>query len=358
MSDSPLPYGIHDLDPVVVRHPDDPDRIRCYVRGCRHFLRRPRRRQPGELCPDHGIYCHYSSYGATYSYADVRRNIIASPDLFAKRIVGHPFKYESHRLGLENSEDALSWNVFRSLQEAGCLAQVAKLLVGEDHPEEPDLYLWGIRVSDDSFEPWDLLIAARERFESNLPVERPLTEPDIALHLPGKYLVLIEAKFTSQNPYYESGPRKDSQSLTLDELLEIYWDPSLRILDYSKACAADRIHYRLWRNMVLAEWMAGRDSRDTIPYHVNLVRQSHGDSDVLAFRPLTSSGRQDHIGVAYWEQVNQLPSFRSAIFTRLLSYLARKTASLRPALFDARVESFVPYRYTFVDYGANNGRIF
>ena len=41
--------------------------------------------------------------------------------MFAERIVGHPFKYESHRLGAENSEDALSRNVFRSLQEAGCL---------------------------------------------------------------------------------------------------------------------------------------------------------------------------------------------------------------------------------------------
>jgi len=56
-------------------------------------------------------------------------------------------------------------------------------LIGESHSEEPDLYLWGIRVSGDSFEPWDLLIAARKRFESNLPVVRPLTEPDIALLL-------------------------------------------------------------------------------------------------------------------------------------------------------------------------------
>ena len=63
----------------------------------------------------------------TYSYADMRHNAIASPHLLATRIVGHPFKFESHRLGLERSEDMLSWNVFRSLQEAGCLRMLAQL---------------------------------------------------------------------------------------------------------------------------------------------------------------------------------------------------------------------------------------
>ena len=283
MTVSQLPYGVGDLDPDVEVHPDDRDLVRCYVRGCRHFVRRPTRRRRGELCPEHGIYCHHSRYGSTYSYADVRRNIIASPDLFVQRIVGHPFKYESHRLGSENSEDALSWNVFRSLQEAGCLARVAKLLIGEDHEDEPRLYMWGIRVDDDSFEPWDLLIAARERFESNLPIKRPLTEPDIAMHLPGKYLVLIEAKFTSPNPVYRRGPRKDEQSLTLDELLDIYWDPSLRILNYTHARSQNRIHYQLWRNMVFAEWMAKLEGERTTAYHVNLLRSGHGKEDWKQF---------------------------------------------------------------------------
>jgi hypothetical protein len=71
----------------------------------------------------------------------------------------------------------------------------------------------------------ELLIAARKRFESDLPVERPYTEPDIMLHLPGRYLVLLEAKFTSPNTTYARGPRKDSQSLTLDELCATIWKP-------------------------------------------------------------------------------------------------------------------------------------
>ncbi len=327
-----LPYGVGDLDPDVVVHPDDPDLIRCYVRGCRHFVRRPTRRQPGQLCPDHGIYCHHSRYGSTYRYADVRRNIIASPDLFAERIVGHPFKFESHRLGSENSEDALSWNVFRSLQEAGCLAQMAELLIGESHAEQPRLYLWGIRVDDDSFEPWDLLIAARERFENRLPVRRPQTEPDIALHLPGRYLVLIEAKFTSPNPVYERGPRKDAQSLTLDELLDIYWDPTLRILDYEKAKSQPRIQYQLWRNMVFAEWMANLDGLAAHPYCVNLVRSQSECSTAIAFQGLLNSSGGQSFRRCVWQSLAAADFLQSSsAVTALTSYLGTKTAHLRKA---------------------------
>ena len=99
----------------------------------------------------------------------------------------------------------LTWNVFRTLQECGLLHTVAGWITGLEIQEEPP-YLWGLSISDDAFQPWDLLLAARERFESNLPVKRPPTEPDIALYLPGYYLILIEAKFTSSNPFYVDGP--------------------------------------------------------------------------------------------------------------------------------------------------------
>jgi hypothetical protein len=224
----------------------------------------------------------------------------------------------------------LSWNVFRSLQEAGLLAAVAKLMTGEDHPQEPDLYLWGIRVSDNSFEPWDLLIAARERFESKLPVKRPLTEPDIALHLPGKYLVLIEAKFTSPNPFYERGPRKDAQSLTLDELLAIYWDDSLRILDYAKARSKDRVPYQLWRNMVFAEWMTLRDGLSCRAYHVNLVRNGFEAESAAMFSSLTAAVFADRFRRYTWEELTR--QLGNCCPAHLGTYLDKKTARLRQSL--------------------------
>src|SRR5262249_55577925 len=216
---------------------------------------RPTRAARGDVSPTHAIRAPRSRGGAPSPYADRVRNVIVAPDLFASHVLASPHRYESHRLGNEKSEDALTWNVFRSLQEAGCLHEFARLVTGLEVPAEPLLFLWGLRLTGDLFTPWDLLARARKRFESHLPVSRPHTEPDVALFLPGVYLILIEAKFTSANLAYVHGPRKDARSPTLAELLAIYSGDDLRILDLPKARAADRVHYQLWRNMVFAQWM-------------------------------------------------------------------------------------------------------
>ena len=329
-SPSGLPYGIDDLDPEVVLASKKPKRVRCYVRGCRQLLHTPRRGFRGDVCPDHGIRCHHSSAGSTYSYVDVRRNIIASPETFASRVVGHPFKYESHRLGLERSEDTLSWNFFRSLYEAGELSRIGEMIAGVRSNVEPILYLWGICCSDIDFAPWHLLVDARRRFEFHLPVDRPLTEPDIALHLPGKYLILIEAKFTSPNTYYERGPRKNNSSLTLDELLQIYSDPSLRLLNMEAASKANRVYYQLWRNTTFAEYMSQLDHSNTKAYHVNLVREGSDYESAQEFETLISPAFTDRFQQRTWEELYRLCTGQRRL-ARLQRYMETKTAGLRPA---------------------------
>ena len=326
-----MPYGMKDLDSRVICVSHSPRRVRCFVRGCRHILQTPTRYEKGEACPEHGIRCHFSYSGATYSYADVRGNIIASPDLLATRIVHHPFKYESHRLGLERSEDALSWNVFRSLQEAGCLGKFARAITGDACTVEPFLYLWGICLSEDAFDPMGLLIAARKRFESALPVERPYTEPDIMVHLPGRYLILIEAKFTSPNMTYARGARKDAQSLTLNELLEIYHDPRLQILDYDQARRALQVHYQLWRNMTFSEWMAREDHPKTKAFHVNLVREGFEKASAAEFHRLVNPDFNDRFRRLTWESIYRFFLDDPTLAT-MCRYLETKTAGLVRAL--------------------------
>jgi hypothetical protein len=253
-----------------------------------------------------------------------------SPEEFVGSIVGHPFKYESHRLGLERSEDALSWNVFRSLQQAGCLAALARSITGDNLTIEPFLYLWGICVSNDDFEAWDLLIAARNRFEPNLPVERPLTEPDIAMHLPGRYLILIEAKFTSANTFYKAGARSNSSSLTLDELRDFYRDPQLNILNLNVASRAARVHQQLWRNTIFAEWMAKEDHPRTRAFHVNLVREGKDQESALEFGALVNAEYRDRFQQISWEQIYKQFQDRRDL-TRMRQYLETKTAGLKPA---------------------------
>jgi hypothetical protein len=327
-----LPFGTPDLDPQphVVSGP--PQRVRCYVRGCQELLRPPARGCRGDVCRIHGIRCHYSTRGATYSYAEVRRNIIVAADLFATRIVGNPHKFETSRLGYENSEDALTWNVFRTLQEYRLLHVVARWITGLDVDTEPRLDLWGLSISDATFQPWDLLLAARARFESNLPVERPPTEPDIALYLPGYYLILIETKFTSPNPFYTDGPRRDAQSLTKQELLDIYQDPVLHMLDVEYARQADRVYYQLWRNMVFTEWMALADGSGTSAYHANLTRAAaQGEESCRDFAASLQPRFKDRFTQLTWETIHALTASDRLDLRLLRRYLDTKTAALVPA---------------------------
>ena len=322
-NDTPLPYGINDLDPQV-QSDKKAGLVRCYVRDCKHWLNPPRRRAAGDICPDHGIFCHSSN---TYDYADMRRNIIADPDLFFRRVIGHPDKFESGRFGQERSEDAVSWNVFRSLQRAGLLKGVAAL-AGERHEQEPTLYLWGLRVSDDSFVHWELLRKARARFETNLPVKRPKTEPDIALHLPGQYLILIEAKFTSDNSFYTPGPRKGSSNLTFAELLDIYWDQGLRILNRQEASGRNRVPYQLYRNTIFSEFMAALDSPATRAYHLNLVRDGYEEDTAVEFTGLLNPGFVDRFARITWEQLYAIAAQQPRELGRLRRYIETKSEHL------------------------------
>jgi len=324
----PLPYGIKDLEPAV-REQKTTGKVKCVVRHCTHWLVPPSRKEKGEACPDHGLRVHR---GATYSYADYRRNLtVADAAYFQRHIHRHPFKWETHRFGQERSEDAVTWNVFRSLQQASCLKEVAALCTGLQIPQEPRLFLWGLELQEDRVTPWNLLLEARERFESDLPEGQPKTEPDIALFLPRHYLVLIEAKFTSINGTYERDKKTKLFDLTIDQLVRIYQDPCLRILDYGLAGKRDSIHYQLWRNMTFAEYMAGRDTPTTKAFHANLVRKGYEEHACGAFLTLVRPDYHDRFEQITWEDIYAEVVCGNPTLDRLGQYLQQKTAGLQPA---------------------------
>ena len=105
-------------------------------------------------------------------------------------------KTESWRLGNETSEDALSWNVFVGLKRLGRLRDAVSVLTGASAQAEPCLCIWGNEILEREVNRWSLLEKVRDRLEPRLCIR---TEPDVALHVPGQLLVLIEAKFGSPN---------------------------------------------------------------------------------------------------------------------------------------------------------------
>src|SRR5262249_20646694 len=135
------------------------------------------------------------------------------------------------------------------------------------------------------------------------PVPRPYTEPDGLLFQPGRFIILCEAKFTSPNPVYVRGPRQDAQSLTLDELIEIYSDPSLVLLDQGKVHRSNRIAYQLFRNVRFPEYMARLDGPYTKPYFCNLTRFGECNETFEEFYRLVQPAFADRIVHLFWEQL-------------------------------------------------------
>ncbi len=86
-------------------------------------------------------------------------NVISGHALIVDAVAGRWGNPEAMRLGNENSEGALTWNVFRTLQEAGRLGVAAGALAGLEPAAEPELFFWGRRITIDAATVWDELAA-------------------------------------------------------------------------------------------------------------------------------------------------------------------------------------------------------
>ncbi|MSO94561.1 MAG: hypothetical protein EXQ81_02045 [Thermoleophilia bacterium] len=140
-------------------------------------------------------------------------NVIAGRELIVDAAAGRWGNPEATRLGNENSEGALTWNVFRALQEAGRLGVAADALAGLDgSPAEPELFFWGRRVTLDTATVWDDLAATLAKLEPNAAQH---VEPDVCLHVPGFGWVVIEASFGPSSDAFDDPAR-------VEEFLELY----------------------------------------------------------------------------------------------------------------------------------------
>jgi hypothetical protein len=171
------------------------------------------------------------------------------------------------------SEDALSWNVFVKVAEAGKLKDVAYFLAKRDLTTEPDLYLWGKRIDVHGqergrFEPlWDV----RNRLEKGIHSFN--TEPDIMLVVEGEMVICIEAKFGSGNSLAHDANVKDGEKPTARaQLVERYLGESTKASTRAAIRSeriGPRLHSQLFRNLVFASEMAVKE------WHVvNLVSRT------------------------------------------------------------------------------------
>lgn len=187
---------------------------------------------------------------ADKSQARLRNFLPGGTQFLAKHILGNKNKAESHRLGSENSEDALSWNVFGELHRRGLIHLAYNYFTGENiEAARVRLFLWGLHIDfvGDKAEPWVCLKEVRDELEKG--VNSFLTEPDIMLLGPDR-LVVIEAKLTSGNPIcVEADDVEGKKPTTRGGLIQRYiagnklWQPLLREKDVPHALA-DEAHSR------------------------------------------------------------------------------------------------------------------
>jgi hypothetical protein len=248
-----------------------------------------------------------------------RDNFIAGLRVLEDVLSGACGKAETKRLGHENSEDAVTWNVFRSLQEAKALSVAMRTLTGIEARSEPKLYLWGCEIGLEETHPWDALAAARNQIE---PSGRRQTEPDCCLHVPGQAMVLIEAKFGS--PMTSKGTEK-----ARDAWLDRYERTCPGILSRAAIAAMPPGGFpeQILRNIVLALRLAGDLEQAVV---VALVRRKETKGVEELARSCLVHGVPVTIREESWESL--YPAVRSdGSLSSLARYMEDKSFRLRRA---------------------------
>lgn len=330
------PFGVSDLEEnVATRYAINAqdsllraDSIRCCIRGCNRWLSKRRRgpSDPNTFCADHGISI---STSPTYVYKDHRRNFIIDIDIL-NRVKS--LKVESWRLGNERSEDAVSWNVFMALAGLNGLADAFHHLTGVQIETAPELYLWGIDVLNQQPQVWPKLIEVRRVLEGGVGIP---TEPDIILRVPGRAVVLIEAKFGSPNGTMKG---QEERFGTAGEFLDRYpacedrLDPLNR--QWIEEQSPEVVLQQLIRNVVFAQWLADEGE---IPFVVNLVRDADEVDVANQMTNHLSANGPVRFRRATWEGLSQLALLGQPDATPLRNYFQNKTNKLEKAFLNPQI---------------------
>ena len=219
--------------------------VECPVKDCKTTV--PRQRgifqcSKDFFCPKHGIYISPSTF-EYYTYTD---NLLWKDETdldLLRRIV--LVKRES-RIARDNSEDALTWNVFRFLEKENLLSNYLSKF---SNIAERNLEVMYWSYSQSELTAWSKLVQARQEFERN-PAKG--SEPDMIIKS-DKTLFVIEAKFNASN---------NTVPISKDPLVkEKYvnggsgWYQDVFNSDFETVAISDR-KYELLRFWLLGSWIA------------------------------------------------------------------------------------------------------
>jgi uncharacterized protein (UPF0248 family) len=220
-------------------------------------------------CTEHKIFISPS----TFEYEDELDNLLWNDkdDLeLLKNLSNTGVKRES-RMARENSEDSLTWNVFRYLETKTKLLGKYLEIILKKMIVNPNLIYWSWDQKENKV--YQLLADARREFGE---AENRGSEPDLICETDDA-IIIIEAKFTSGNNTSGSG---DSFERHLNNPKQYVsgadnWFSKVFSSDYKEIIADNK--YELMRFWLLGTWMA--ESKGKKFYLVNLVRE-HKEKEI------------------------------------------------------------------------------
>lgn len=277
--------GLKELKPVIKI---DNESVDCPVIGCSQKVERQRvsfKRETKFRCPIHNIFISPS----TFEYETEHDNLLWY-DNIDKQLFREIKKVKREsRISRDNSEDALTWNVFRFLDKQKLLLDFLSQLSNKEIKEH-ELILWS--YSPDEKSNWRLLNKARIEFGET--VERG-SEPDIIIKT-DKVLYFIEAKLTSNNKTRQSDLKNKKKYETGGKRLF----QNIFKSDY-ETVAINEKRYELMRFWLLGSWIANELNVDFEFY--SLVMESREKDIETDFSKHIIQTKQSRYSRLTWEQI-------------------------------------------------------
>jgi hypothetical protein len=285
--------------------------VECPVKGCTERVERQSqvfKRDERFKCRKHNIYISPS----TFEYPSERDNLLwkdqTDLDLFEKI---KTVKRES-RIARDNSEDAVTWNVFRFLERNNLIDSALSPIIDATLTSSEVMY-WSFSQTENS--SWSELNKAREEFGEE---RQRSSEPDIIISSPDA-LLFIEAKLTAGN---ETKPSDTSNSKKYETGGD-NWFSKVFSSDY-KTVAIDEKRYELLRFWLLGSWVAKQQESDF--YLVNLVL-SEREKDIEADfgRHLRENQRMKFTRITWEDIYQQILNSGSPGIDEMTRYFRSKT---------------------------------
>lgn len=267
----------------------DNKHVFCPVLACGQIVDLQRETFKSEsqfFCPDHKIYISPS----TFEYERDEDNLLWTDIEDLDRLIKIKSVKRESRIKRDNSEDAVTWNVFRYLEKNNLLSQFLSPIIGKPIITS-ELILWSFSPQENAQWSW----LNRARLEFGETISRG-SEPDIIV-LTDTDLFFIEAKFRSGNntaPSDETNTKKYKTG-------GVNWYHSVFKNPYQEV-AVDSKKYELLRFWLLGTWIAKQIGLD---FHlVNLVLKER-DKDIgeLFGKHILQTGNRKFSRIE-WEEIH------------------------------------------------------